>query len=91
MRRVYQLYIVVLCLAGVLFARSEQALIVDHTCTDISQIPEWAINKAKEKLHIAYGHTSHGSQITTGMNGLVDFANGGGQGLGTAGGYLFLE
>ena len=31
---------------------------------------EW-INKARTDLHIAYGHTSHGSQITTGMTGLA--------------------
>ena len=24
-------------------------------------------------MHIAYGHTSHGSQLITGMNGLVPF------------------
>ncbi len=81
MLRTFYLFIMVLDLSGVLFAGSEQALIIDHTCTDINQIPEWAIIQAKEKLHIAYGHTSHGSQITTGMNGLVDFANGGGKGL----------
>lgn len=58
-----------------------QGIIADHLCTDISKIPESAIIQAKEKLHIAYGHTSHGSQITTGMSGLVDFANNGGRGL----------
>ncbi|MCK4806992.1 MAG: T9SS type A sorting domain-containing protein [Candidatus Aegiribacteria sp.] len=58
-----------------------QGIIIDHGCTDITQIPESAINQAKSNLHIAYGHTSHGSQLTTGMNGLVDFANGGGLGL----------
>jgi hypothetical protein len=36
------------------------------------------INNAKETLHIGYGHTSHGSQLTDGMNGLIDFANGSG-------------
>jgi hypothetical protein len=56
-------------------------LISDHTCTDITAIPESAIQMAKDSLHIAYGHTSHGSQITEGMTGLVDFANGGGKGL----------
>ncbi len=39
------------------------------------------IQNAKNKLHIAYGHTSHGSQLTTGMNGLVGFINGGGLGM----------
>lgn len=43
------------------------AVIVDHTCTDIHQIPEAAIEAAKNRLHIAYGHTSHGSQLTSGM------------------------
>ena len=57
------------------------ALIIDHRHTDITQIPQSAIEQAKASLHIAYGHTSHGSQVTTGMNGLVDFANGGGKGL----------
>ena len=58
-----------------------QGTIVDHTCTDMTKIPESAINQAKAKLHIGYGHTSHGSQITSGMTGLVAFANNGGLGL----------
>lgn len=56
-------------------------IIIDHTCTDITQIPESVINQAKTTLHIGYGHTSHGSQLTTGMTGLVSFANSGGLGL----------
>lgn len=48
-------------------------LIIDHACTDLSAIPDEWIFKAKEDLHIAYGHTSHGSQVTKGMNGLVEF------------------
>jgi len=56
-------------------------LIIDHTCTDITAIPADALLRAKEVLHIAYGHTSHGSQVTTGMDGLVAFADGGGKGL----------
>jgi hypothetical protein len=56
-------------------------LIIDHNCTDITEIPESAIDQAKDTLHIAYGHTSHGSQLTTGMTDLVGFANGGGLGL----------
>lgn len=64
--------------AGALWA---DPVIIDHNCTDITLIPESAINQAKANLHIAYGHTSHGSQLTTGMTGLVGFANGGGLGL----------
>ena len=58
-----------------------QGTIIDHTCTDITIIPESAINQAKTVLHIGYGHTSHGSQLTTGMTGLITFANNGGLGL----------
>ena len=46
---------------------------IDHTCTDLAAIPEEWITAAKTTLHIAYGHTSHGSQITNGMKGLVSF------------------
>jgi len=56
-------------------------IIVDHTSVDIHAIPQHWIEKAKDTLHIAYGHTSHGSQLTSGMSGLVGFANGGGLGL----------
>lgn len=52
---------------------SFEDMIIDHSCTDLSLIPADWIDSAKYKLHIAYGHTSHGSQLTTGMTGLVDF------------------
>lgn len=51
----------------------------DHSVTSLlrnEKIPEAAILQAIGKLKIAYGHTSHGSQITDGMTGLVSFANG---------------
>jgi len=49
-----------------------EALIIDHTCTRISQIPERWIKKAKTEFGISYGHTSHGSQIVSGMRVLMD-------------------
>jgi len=48
-------------------------MVVGHECIDLSSIPEEWIKKAKETLHIAYGHTSHGSQLTSGMTGLAQF------------------
>lgn len=48
-------------------------LIINHLCTNLNKIPSNWIDSAKQKLHIAYGHTSHGSQITDGMTGLVTF------------------
>jgi hypothetical protein len=51
-------------------------VIVNHACTNISSIPLAYITQAKTNLHIAYGHTSHGSQVIDGMSGLVSFMNG---------------
>jgi hypothetical protein len=42
-------------------------IIIDHSSTDIASVPTEWITRAKSTLHIAYGHTSHGSQLTTGM------------------------
>ncbi|MGC9396208.1 MAG: hypothetical protein ACP5J4_15300 [Anaerolineae bacterium] len=56
-------------------------VIIDHTSTDITAVPQEWIEEAKRVLHIAYGHTSHGSQLISGMNGLIGFADGGGLGL----------
>ena len=47
--------------------------IIDHSCTDLSLIPAQWIEQAKNDLHIAYQHTSHGSQLITGMNALRSF------------------
>lgn len=52
---------------------SAEAVIVNHTNTKVSSIPEAWITKSKQNLHIAYSHTSHGSQIIDGMTGLESF------------------
>jgi hypothetical protein len=70
-----------LCLITFGLTAFSQALIIDHNCIDITQISQSAIENAKSQLHIAYGHTSHGSQITDGMSGLIDFSDIGGKGL----------
>ncbi len=46
-------------------------LVMDHQATTLVSIPSAWIAKAKSDLRIAYGHTSHGSQLVTGMSGLV--------------------
>lgn len=48
--------------------------VADHTIANLSLIPGAWIDSARSKLIIAYGHTSHGSQVVTGMSGLVTFA-----------------
>jgi hypothetical protein len=52
-----------------------EPIVANHTKTDLSQIPKTALDQARSNLHIAYGHTSHGSQITTGMTGLESFSH----------------
>jgi len=48
-------------------------VIVNHENTNLALVPRSAIENAIKNLHIAYGHTSHGSQITEGMTGLSQF------------------
>jgi hypothetical protein len=47
---------------------SQAPIIIDHTTTDISKIPFEYIQKAKDQLRLSYGHTSHGSQIISGLD-----------------------
>jgi len=67
----------VLPLIGLLFLSSggsaRGTILVDHNCTVLSSIPEYWIDQAKQDLHIAYQHTSHGSQLVTGMSALADY------------------
>ncbi len=62
-----------------------QALVADHhSAADFPSIPHEYIEQAKNTFKIFYGHTSHGSQIVTGMailrdsTSLYDYNNGAG-------------
>ncbi|MDP4224710.1 MAG: hypothetical protein Q8868_15490, partial [Bacteroidota bacterium] len=45
-------------------------VIINHSSVKLAIIPvEW-ISAARQNLHIAYSHTSHGSQLIDGMTGL---------------------
>lgn len=56
--------------ATVLFTGSpgfaQTAIVIDHTCTDITAIPPYWLAQAK-LLTVHYAHTSHGSQIVSGL------------------------
>lgn len=52
---------------------AQNSFVVDHTSTNLSDIPLNWITQAKTDLHIAYKHTSHGSQLISGLNALEDF------------------
>ncbi len=65
MKKQSMLIILLILTAGIIY--SQEAIIIDHSCTDYSQIPEYWIQAAKDSLLIGYGHTSHGSQLVTGI------------------------
>ena len=46
-----------------------EPIIIDHTCTDLSKIPSYWLEQAKQ-LAFHYAHTSHGSQVTSGIQNL---------------------
>jgi hypothetical protein len=48
-------------------ASDREAIIIDHACVDLSQIPAEWIEKAKRDVVIHYCHTSHGGQIMVGL------------------------
>jgi len=45
-----------------------QPIVIDHTCTDHTRIPPAYITAAQQNLRVGYGHTSHGSQLVTGLD-----------------------
>ena len=45
-------------------------LIIDHTCTDLSQIPNEWISAVKNSAVMYYAHTSHGSQLHEGLRSI---------------------
>lgn len=53
-------------------ALPHETILVNHVSTRLTAIPDLYLQKAKRELRIAYGHTSHGSQLVDGMQGLAN-------------------
>jgi hypothetical protein len=51
---------------------AKNSITIDHNCTKVQLIPNEFIINSKQNLSIAYGHTSHGSQVTSGMSLLAE-------------------
>src|SRR4030042_1927682 len=49
------------------------AIIIDHTTTDSSTIPDSWINQAKDNVRVHFGHMSHGQQLIEGIRMLDDY------------------
>jgi hypothetical protein len=54
---------------------SSSFYIIDHSCTDISQIPDTWIDQVKKLFKVHYAYTTHGEQITVGLDRLSNNAN----------------
>lgn len=50
-----------------------QAIVINHNHTDYSSINSSMISNSMAKLKVAYQHTSHGSQLVTGLNALEQY------------------
>ena len=44
-----------------------EPIVIDHTSTDLSQIPDSWIEQVKQNIKVFHAGTSHGSQITSGL------------------------
>lgn len=63
--RPFQVFVVIFFLGQA--SPSSGQIRIDHTCCDASKIPSSWVEAAKSQFRVWYGHTSHGSQITSGM------------------------
>jgi len=65
MKRLLHIFLVLLLLVNTLHA--QEALIIDHTCLELNKIPAAWIDSVQVKMKLHYAHTSHGSQLITGL------------------------
>ena len=73
--RIVSLCTVVLFTTAVVYS---EPIIADHNAAaNFDNIPDYWIGKAKRDFKLAYGHTSHGSQIITGKNMINGFTGSG--------------
>lgn len=67
------------CEIGTGLGGDETGRIIDHRHASVEDLSKSEVEAAKEKLSVVYWHTSHGSQLVTGMDGIDEFF--GGEGL----------
>jgi len=51
----------------VTYSSIDAAIIIDHLCTDLSEIPLSWIDSVQANCRLHYAHTSHGGQLTIGL------------------------
>jgi len=74
--RIASMFAAAILLLGVISsplpAQRTEPVVADHLRTDIGDIPASCIERTRSVFRLAYGHTSHGSQIVSGMQVLMD-------------------
>lgn len=64
-------FLIFLLIFSLVYSREHSnALIIDHTCTELSKIPDQWLDSIKIKFRVYLAHTSHGEQITIGLQRL---------------------
>lgn len=59
---------------AILSTTCTEPIIIDHTCLNISEIPDYWINESIKNIKLHYAHTSHGGQLIAGLN-LLELSN----------------
>jgi hypothetical protein len=59
--------LLLLWIPGMMVLAASQPIIIDHNCIDLENVPDAWILQAKADVRVSYGHTSHGSQLVTGL------------------------
>ncbi len=49
-----------------------QGIVIDHTCADLDEIPQIWIEAVQNSIQSHYAHTSHGAQLTYGVEFIED-------------------
>ncbi|MCP3871804.1 MAG: fibronectin type III domain-containing protein [Desulfobacteraceae bacterium] len=75
MKSIKKFLFIAVIVFGLAIEVAAAGFIIDHTHTDLSQIPEQWITAAKANLGVVYNRTSHGGQVFTGMTALANFPN----------------
>jgi hypothetical protein len=60
--------LIVVTTTSLAWADRTTPLFIDHRHTDIRQVPEPWIARARDTVRVSFGHTSHGSQLVTGAS-----------------------
>jgi hypothetical protein len=72
MNIVFSTLLLVFLIIDVRDLSAQTPIIIDHTCTQISRIPWNWIDSVKQNMRLHFAHTSHGSQLITGLTMLEE-------------------